>query len=48
MRSIIHAAFTVSLARRNKARGFIHPGFVMLDSPVVTYRQAENRKLIQS
>ncbi|MGV9844820.1 hypothetical protein ACWDUB_22350 [Streptomyces fungicidicus] len=44
MRSIIHAAFVVSLARRNRARGFIHPGFVMLDSPVVTYRQAENRE----
>lgn len=44
MRSIIHAAFAVSLARRNKARGLIHPGFVMLDSPVVTFRQAENRE----
>jgi hypothetical protein len=44
MRSVIHAAFTVSLARRNTARGLIHPGFIMLDSPVVTYRQPENRE----
>jgi hypothetical protein len=44
MRSIIHAAFTVSLARRNTTRGLIHPGFIMLDSPVVTYRQPENRE----
>jgi hypothetical protein len=44
MRSIIHAAFAVSLARRNTARGLIHPGFVVLDSPVLTYRQSENRE----
>ncbi len=44
MRSIIHAAFAVSLARRNKSRGLIHPGFVVLDSPVVTYRQPDNRE----
>ncbi|MGW2353648.1 hypothetical protein [Actinacidiphila glaucinigra] len=44
MRSIIHAAFAVSLARRNRARSLIHPGFVVLDSPVVTYRQPDNRE----
>lgn len=42
MRSIIHAAFAVSLARRNIARGLIHPGFVVLDSPVLTYRRPED------
>ncbi|CAL9328085.1 hypothetical protein [Streptomyces sp. enrichment culture] len=42
MRSVIHAAFAVSLARRNQARGFIHPGFVVLDSPVLTYRRPED------
>lgn len=42
MRSIIHAAFTVSLARRSTARDLIHPGFVVLDSPVLTYRQPDN------
>jgi acetyl esterase/lipase len=41
MRSIIHAAFAVSLARRNTARGLIHPGFVVLDTPVLTYRRPE-------
>ncbi|MGX4694422.1 hypothetical protein [Streptomyces sp. JNUCC 63] len=44
MRSIIHAAFAVSLARRNTARDLIHPGFVVLDSPVLTYRQPDNRE----
>jgi predicted nuclease with TOPRIM domain len=44
MRSVIHAAFAVSLARRNQARGFIHPGFVVLDSPVLTYRRPEDNK----
>ncbi|MGW8955610.1 hypothetical protein [Streptomyces sp. NPDC055709] len=44
MRSIIHAAFAVSLARRNTTRDLIHPGFVVLDSPVVTYRQPDNRE----
>ncbi|MER5996090.1 hypothetical protein [Streptomyces viridosporus] len=44
MRSIIHAAFAVSLARRATARDLIHPGFVVLDSPVVTYRQPDNRE----
>ncbi|WP_330358811.1 hypothetical protein [Streptomyces chartreusis] len=42
MRSIIHAAFAVSLARRNTARGLIHPGFVVLDTPVLTYRRPED------
>jgi hypothetical protein len=39
MRSIIHAAFSTALARHSVERGLIHPGFVVLDSPVLTYRQ---------
>jgi hypothetical protein len=42
MRSIIHAAFAVALARRNSARELIHPGFVVLDTPVLTYRRPED------
>jgi hypothetical protein len=39
MRSIIHAAFSTALAWHSVERGLIHPGFVVLDSPVLTYRQ---------
>jgi hypothetical protein len=39
MRSIIHAAFSTALAQHSLERGLIHPGFVVLDSPVLTYRQ---------
>ncbi|GAA2504762.1 hypothetical protein [Streptomyces gobitricini] len=42
MRSILHAAFAVSLARRNTAHDLIHPGFVVLDTPVLTYRRPED------
>jgi predicted nuclease with TOPRIM domain len=39
MQSIIHAAFSTALARHSLGRSLIHPGFVVLDSPVLTYRQ---------
>jgi len=39
MRSIIHAAFSVALARYTNMRDLPHPGFVVLDSPVLTYRE---------
>jgi hypothetical protein len=39
MRSIIHAAFSMALARYTAARELPHPGFVVLDSPVLTYRE---------
>ncbi|MFC5201034.1 hypothetical protein [Streptomyces kaempferi] len=42
MRSILHAAFAVSLERRNTACDLIHPGFVVLDTPVLTYRRPED------
>lgn len=42
VRSILHAAFTVSLAQYCLARGLPHPGFVVLDSPVVTYRAPDS------
>ncbi|WP_233520710.1 hypothetical protein [Streptomyces sp. CCM_MD2014] len=39
MRSVLHSAFTTSLARFCIERDLPHLGFVVLDSPVVTYRQ---------
>lgn len=39
VRSILHALFNVALAEYCISRGHRHPGFVILDSPVVTYRQ---------
>ncbi len=42
MRSIIHAAFTTALARYCVDRNIPHLGFVVLDSPVLTYRQPED------
>ncbi|WP_049568214.1 hypothetical protein [Streptomyces sp. SBT349] len=39
VRSVLHSAFTTSLARFCIERDLHHLGFVVLDSPVVTYRQ---------
>lgn len=38
VRSILHALFNVSLAEYCAVRNIPHPGFVVLDSPVVSYR----------
>jgi hypothetical protein len=38
VRALLHAAFTISLGRYCLNRGIAHPGFVVLDSPLVTYR----------
>lgn len=38
VRAILHAAFTLSLAQYCFNRELPHPGFVVLDSPLVTYR----------
>jgi hypothetical protein len=38
VRSILHAAFTVALAQYCFDRELPHPGFIVLDSPLVTYR----------
>jgi predicted nuclease with TOPRIM domain len=38
VRAILHAAFTVGLAQYCFDRDIAHPGFVVLDSPLVTYR----------
>ncbi|WP_269508721.1 hypothetical protein [Corynebacterium faecium] len=38
VRSILHAAFAISLAEYCFDRNLPHPGFVILDSPLITYR----------
>lgn len=38
VRAILHAAFTVGLAQYCLDRDIPHPGFIVLDSPLVTYR----------
>jgi hypothetical protein len=41
VRSVLHSAFTTALARFCMDRDLHHLGFVVLDSPVVTYRDPE-------
>lgn len=41
MRSVIHAAFTMALARYTAERDLPHPGFVVLDSPLLAYREPD-------
>lgn len=38
VRAILHAAFTVALGQYCINNGLPHPGFVVIDSPLVTYR----------
>ncbi|MEV0185889.1 hypothetical protein AB0I54_42495 [Streptomyces sp. NPDC050625] len=45
MRSVIHAAFSTALARYTTTRGLPHPGFVVLDSPVLTYREPHEQDI---
>ncbi|GAB2758293.1 ATP-binding protein [Nocardioides salsibiostraticola] len=42
MRSILHAGFSVALSEFCTSRGLPHPGFVALDTPVLTYRDADS------
>jgi hypothetical protein len=37
-RAITHAAFTIALMKYCRAKGFPHPGFVVLDTPVNPYK----------
>ncbi|MEU1194036.1 hypothetical protein [Streptomyces sp. NPDC005859] len=47
MRAILHAAFTVSLANYCFEKDLPHPGFVILDSPVVTFRSPLGRETVE-
>jgi predicted nuclease with TOPRIM domain len=41
LRAITHAAFTIGLAEFCRNEGRAHPGFVLLDSPLLAYREPE-------
>jgi hypothetical protein len=41
VRAVLHAAFTLALTQYCYDRDLPHPGFVVLDSPLVTYRPPE-------
>ena len=42
MRAITHAAFTIGLLRYTEENELSHPGFVVLDTPLLAYREPEN------
>jgi hypothetical protein len=41
LRAITHAAFTIGLLEFCRANSTAHPGFVILDSPLLAYREPE-------
>ncbi|WP_291521451.1 AAA family ATPase [Acidithiobacillus sp.] len=43
MRSITHAAFSVGLLEFCKENELAHPGFLVLDSPLLAYREPESK-----
>lgn len=46
VRAILHAAFSLSLAKYCSDREIPHPGFVVLDTPVLTYRPPDQDPLV--
>jgi hypothetical protein len=48
VRAILHAAFTLSLAKYCADREIPHPGFVVLDTPVLTYRPPDQDPTIDA
>jgi hypothetical protein len=44
MRAITHAAFTVGLLEYAQANELPHPGFVVLDTPLLAYREPEGEE----
>lgn len=41
LRAITHAAFTIGILDYCRANGTAHPGFIVLDSPLLAYREPE-------
>ena len=39
VRGVLYAAFTVALLRYGRSRGRPHPGFVIVDSPLIAYKK---------
>jgi hypothetical protein len=44
MRAITHAAFNIALMEFCKAQNRPHPGFLVLDSPLLAYREPDNHE----
>jgi len=44
MRAITHAAFTVTLLEYARSNELFHPGFVVLDTPLLAYREPEGEE----
>jgi hypothetical protein len=44
MRAITHAAFTVGLLEYTRVNELPHPGFVVLDTPLLAYREPEGEE----
>lgn len=44
MRAITHAAFTVTLLEYTRSNELPHPGFVVLDTPLLAYREPEGEE----
>ncbi|MGG3662493.1 hypothetical protein [Bacillus gobiensis] len=42
-RAIIYSAFVISLMKYCKDKGLPHPGFILLDSPLTTYKGKKNK-----
>ncbi|MCH4538760.1 hypothetical protein, partial [Ochrobactrum sp. A-1] len=43
VRSVLYSAFVIGLLRYCKSQGKPHPGFVVLDSPLTSYRRSPSR-----
>jgi hypothetical protein len=43
MRAITHAAFTLALLEYTQSKNLHHPGFVLLDSPLLAYREPDEK-----
>jgi hypothetical protein len=43
VRAVLHAAFIIALLRFCAARGLPHPGFVVLDSPLTSYKEGRDQ-----
>ncbi|WP_237228812.1 hypothetical protein [Rubinisphaera sp. JC750] len=48
IRALSHAAFTVALMRYCRKVKRPHPGLVVLDSPLVAYRESDSQQLVES
>jgi hypothetical protein len=48
IRAILHAAFTIGLLRYCDKNLMPHPGFVMLDSPLTTFKQRKDQPQVEA